>query len=184
MNFRLDYNAPVVLTFTLVCVALFVANTVLGGALTPFVTLQPPFHFNSVIDYLTLFTHTMGHASVDHLMGNFTMFLLLGPVIEEKYGSKKLLIMMAVTALITAVLNLMFFNTGLEGASGLVFMLIVLTSFANAKEGHIPVTFILVLLLFVGREVFAGFANDNVSQFAHIIGGLCGGMFGMTKWFK
>ena len=184
MGLRLDYNAPVSLTFTIICVAVFILNTVLGGALTQFITLSPPFHFNRMTDYLSLFTYTVGHSSVEHLLGNFTLFLLIGPVIEEKYGSQKLMIMMAVTALITAILNLCFFSTGLMGASGLVFMLIVLASFANAKEGHIPVTFIAILALYLGREVYDIFKSDHISHSAHLIGGFCGGLFGLTKWFK
>jgi rhomboid protease GluP len=103
---------------------------------------------------------------------------LVGPIVEEKYGSKSLLIMILITALITGILNILFFNAGLLGASGIVFMLILLSSFTNVRSGEIPVTFILVAILFLGREVFESLQNDNISQFAHIIGGICGSVFG------
>jgi membrane associated rhomboid family serine protease len=111
-------------------------------------------------------------------MGNMTFILLLGPIVEERYGSKKTLGMILITALVTALMNLFFFNTGLIGASGIVFMLIVLVSFTNVKSGQIPVTFILVAVLFVGKELLNSMWADNVSQFAHIMGGACGGIFG------
>ncbi|MEO1653978.1 MAG: rhomboid family intramembrane serine protease, partial [Bacteroidota bacterium] len=71
------------------------------------------------------------------------------------------------------------FNNALLGASGVVFMMILLVSFANARKGTIPLTFILIALLFLGKEIYSAlFTHDNISQFAHIIGGLCGGVFG------
>ncbi len=178
MNIRLHYNAPVILTFSLLCVILFVVNAATGGAITPFVSLGGKFHFNNWIDYLTLFTHCLGHASTEHLLGNLTFILLLGPVLEEKYGWRSLLIMILFTALITGLLNALFFHDGLWGASGIVFMLVMLISFVNVQAGKIPITFILILVLFIGREVYDSFKEDNISQFAHIIGGLLGSMFG------
>ena len=67
---------------------------------------------------------------------------------------------------------------GLLGASGVVFMFILLSSVTNARRGRIPLTFVLVVLLFLGQEVWNGLTQDNVSQFAHVIGGLCGAAFG------
>lgn len=128
----------------------------------------------------TLFSHVLGHVSIEHLLGNLTFILLIGPIVEEKYGSKKTLVMIILTALITGVLNILIFNTGLIGASGIVFMLILLVSFTNSRNGEIPVTFILVALLFIGKEVLAALSADQVSQFAHIIGGVCGSIFGFA----
>jgi membrane associated rhomboid family serine protease len=128
----------------------------------------------------TLVTHVIGHGSMEHLLGNMTFILLLGPIVEEKYGSMKTLIMITVTALITGVLNIVFFNTGLYGASGIVFMFILLASFTNNKGGGIPLTFILVAILFLGKEIMQSLTSDQVSQFAHIMGGLCGAAFGFT----
>ncbi|MEM6298750.1 MAG: rhomboid family intramembrane serine protease, partial [Bacteroidota bacterium] len=54
----------------------------------------------------------------------------------------------------------------------------------NMKAGQIPLTFILVALLYVGREVMAVLENDNISQFAHIIGGICGAAFGFALGTK
>jgi uncharacterized membrane protein YdcZ (DUF606 family) len=67
------------------------------------------------------------------------------------------------------------------GASGVVFMMILLASFTNFSEGEIPLTFILILILYIGREVFNSFRQDNISEFAHIIGGLCGSLFGFFR---
>ncbi len=180
MNIRFHYNAPVVLTFCVVCVVVFVLNAVFNGALTPYVSISGRFDYRSWVDYLTLFTHCLGHASIDHLLGNLTLLLLIGPILEEKYGWKQMLWMMAATALITSVLNILLFNEGLWGASGIVFMLVMLISFVNVQSGTIPVTFILILVLFVGRELYNSFSDDNISQFAHIVGGIAGSLFGFV----
>jgi membrane associated rhomboid family serine protease len=123
----------------------------------------------------------VGGADWNHLVGNFSIILLIGPILEEKYGSKKLLIMILVTALITAVINNIFLDSGVLGASGIVFMMILLGSLVNFASGTIPITFILITLLYIGQEVYAAAtANDNVSHFGHILGGACGMFFGFA----
>ena len=112
-------------------------------------------------------------------MGNLTFILLLGSMIEEKYGSLNLLIMIGITAIITGILNVLFFPTGLLGASGIVFLFIILSSFGNAQKG-IPLTFILVAVLFLGKEIFQALQDNNISEFAHILGGICGSLFGFS----
>jgi membrane associated rhomboid family serine protease len=67
------------------------------------------------------------------------------------------------------------------GASGVVFMMILLSSFTNFSHGEIPLTFILVLILYLGVQLYNSFGSDNISQFAHIIGGLCGSFFGFLR---
>lgn len=175
MSFR--YNAPVILTFTLLSTAVLIIDQILGGFTETFFASYPAFS-GSVLDFLRLFTHVIGHQSWLHLMSNFSFILLIGPVLEEKYRSGPLLMMVLVTALVTGVLNIIFFSTGLMGASGIVFMLILLSSFTNIRSGEIPLTFVLIVVLFLAKEFINAFAQDDVSQFAHIIGGICGGMFG------
>ena len=67
------------------------------------------------------------------------------------------------------------------GASGVVFMMIVLSSFTEMKRGGIPLTLILVVVFYLGGEISDGLLkNDNVSQMTHIVGGVCGIVFGFT----
>ena len=176
---RIRYNAPVILTFTLLSTAVLVINQVIGGFTESYFVSYPTFN-GSILDFLRLFTHVAGHRNWLHLMSNFSFILLIGPVLEEKYRSGPLLVMLTVTALVTGILNIIFFSTGLMGASGIVFMLILLSSFTNIRSGEIPLTFILIVVLFLAKEFIAAFAEDNISQFAHIIGGICGSLFGFV----
>lgn len=172
---KIKYNAPVILTFTLICVVVLAV----GGPLENLFVVGASMNPANPIDYFRLISHIAGHADWNHLIGNFTFILLIGPILEEKYGSSTLLVMMLLTGLITGILNVLFFPTGLLGASGIVFMFILLSSISNAKAGEIPLTFILIAALYIGKEVItAATQTDNVSHFAHIIGGVCGAAFG------
>jgi membrane associated rhomboid family serine protease len=136
--------------------------------------------------WVTLFTHVLGHANWAHLVSNFSFILLIGPILEETYGSLSLVIMIIITALVTGILNVLFFPLGLLGASGVVFMMILLASFTNFNKGEVPLTFILVLILYLGRELLISFgsspeSNGNISQFAHVVGGFIGSLFGFFR---
>lgn len=178
MALRIRFNSPVILTFSIIAAAIFFINKGMNGAFDSILILSPHFNTSVVSDYISLFTYMMGHASIEHLLGNLSFILLIGPIIEEKYGSGNTLFMILITALITGILNILFFSSGLLGASGIVFMLIILVSFTNVDDGSIPLTFILILLLFVGKEVLNSFEENNISEFAHIAGGVIGSLFG------
>ena len=109
------------------------------------------------------------------------LLLLLGPILEEKYSSGSLFLMVFITAIVTGLLNAFLFPTALLGASGIAFMMILLTSFTNHRNGEIPLTFILVLILYLAVEIINAFSYDDISQFAHIIGGVCGSLFGFLR---
>ena len=105
--------------------------------------------------------------------------------IEEKYGSGKTLLFILITALVTGAFQMAFGMGGLLGASGVVFMFIVLSSFNSVKQGEIPITAILILVLYLGQEIINGVtAMDSISQITHIIGGVTGFIFGLTSGGK
>ena len=110
------------------------------------------------------------------------LFLVVGPPLEEKYGSKSLFWAIFLTALISGMVQwLLFPNTMLLGASGVVFMMIVMSSLAGMREGCIPITLILVAVLYLGGEIVDGLVlKDSVSQLTHIIGGVCGALLGIS----
>jgi len=176
---KITYNSPVVLTFTLICtVVMLVDSYSIGGFTQSLFTVYPDMNYADPLTYFRMVSHVAGHASWGHLVGNLTLILLLGPMLEEKYGSRNLLLMILVTALVTGILSATVFSSGLLGASGVVFMFIILSSLTNFRAGQIPLTFILVVVLFLGNEFVSSFANDNIAQFAHIAGGICGSVFG------
>ena len=173
---RISFNAPLVLGFALACSAVTLIGSLTGESSTArlFATYSAP--MTDPLMYVRLFTHVLGHAGFSHLVGNMAYILLLGPGLEERYGAGKLLTVIAVTAVITGVIhNLLFPHSALLGASGVVFAFILLTSFTEFREGEIPLTFILVALIYLGQQIWDGITvKDNVSNLTHIIGGLVG----------
>lgn len=175
----IDINSPVLLGLTLLSLICLGVAYLTGGFFNRFLAAQ----FTSWLDplmYLRLFTHVLAHQGLEHYVNNFLLILVVGPSVEEKYGSRSLLLMMLITALATGLIHILFFhNVALMGASGLVFMLIILASFTNVREGKIPLTFILVAVYYIGGEILTGvFGQDNISQLSHILGGVCGAVFG------
>ncbi|MCR5676120.1 MAG: rhomboid family intramembrane serine protease [Lachnospiraceae bacterium] len=179
-KFRITFNAPVTLGFVFISFAVMLLGVITHGTVTNllFVTWHSP--LTSPLTYLRLFTYVLGHNSWQHYIGNMAYMLLLGPMLEEKYGSKKILGIMVITAAVTSLFNYIFFwDVALCGASGIVFAFILLTSFTSFKEGEIPLTFILVFVFFIGKQIYEGiFVDDTVSNLSHIIGGLIGAVVG------
>ena len=178
---KFQYNAPVILTFALISAAALLISNLTNGWANYYIFSVYRTSLLSPMQYLRLFTHIIGHADYVHYINNFTLILLVGPMLEEKYGSRAILKMMLFTACITGIIQIIFFpKVPLLGASGILFMLILLSSFANFRKGRIPLTLILVAVIYLSGEIVAGLSakNDGVSQLAHIIGGVCGTAFG------
>lgn len=177
---KISYNAPITLTFVIICFLATILGVITRDAVTRILFMTYRDSFTNPMTYLRLFTHIFGHAGWSHFIGNASYLLLLGPMLEEKYGAKGILMVMGITSIVTALVNFILFpNTGLCGASGVVFAFILLASFTGFKEGELPLTFILVAALFLGQQVVEGVAlRDNISNMAHIVGGIVGAAFG------
>lgn len=177
---KISFNSPVVLWFSIICLGALILNLITGGRSNAlfFEVYRSP--LTNPLTYIRMFTHVFGHASWSHFINNITLILVVGPLLEEKYGSSDMLIVTVTTAFITGLVHFIFFpGTALLGASGVVFAYILLSSFACIKDGSIPLTFILVAVLYIGGQVVDGvFVRDNVSNLTHIIGGIVGAFFG------
>jgi membrane associated rhomboid family serine protease len=184
---KIKYNSPTVLTYAFLSAIVLLLTQLFFHSMTQLWFMVPgrgSFDPSRIRHWINLFTHVIGHANWSHLISNFAFILLIGPMLETAYGSLSLLMLIAVTALVTGVLNVFLFRSALLGASGVVFMMILLSSFTNFTEGEIPLTFIMVLALYLGRELFNSFSENNVSEFAHIAGGFCGSLFGFFRPVK
>lgn len=127
----------------------------------------------------------MGHTTFSHYVSNMALILALGPIVEERHGSWKLLFMFAITAVVSGLFHIFFGgNSMLMGASGIVYMLIFLASTAGARSGEIPLTLVAVAALYLTQEILGGlFSADDISHLSHIVGGLCGAAMGLI-WHR
>lgn len=173
---KIQYDAPVALTFALLSLAALIINHFTGGWANNALFSVYRSSFSDALTYVRLFLHVLGHDSVSHFFANISLFLVLAPIVESKYGSVKLLVSIIVTALVSGLFHFVLFpGIALLGASGIVFMMIFLASMANAKSGTVPVSLILVALIYIGSEIWDMiYVKDSISQITHIIGGVCG----------
>ena len=172
---KITWNSPVILSFALISLIALGLNAITNGTTNYLIFSVYGGSLLNPLFYLRLFTHVLGHADLSHYMNNMLLFLLVGPMlgIFMAKGFAK--------ALVTGIAHIIIApNTMLLGASGVVFAFILLSAVTGSKEG-IPLTFIIVAVLYIGTQVYEGVFNvDNVSQLTHIIGGIIGGVFGMT----
>ena len=179
-SITIQYNAPVILTFSILTLIVHLLGLITNQWTT---THLFSVYRSSLLDplfYIRLFGHVLGHVSLEHLLGNIMLLLVVGPLLEEKYGSRNLLLSFAVTALVTGIVHCILSpSSALLGASGLVFMCILLSSVSGVRSGEIPLTLILVAIFYLGSEIYDGITKqDTVSHLTHILGGFSGTAFG------
>ena len=173
---RISFNAPVTLVFSTVSL-LFMLIVVLVPDTLDWFDLAGPVRVQWEY-FLGYLSYPFAHVSWIHYFGNFSIILLIGPILEEKYSSKFIFWGYFLTSLAIGFFHTILFPEGIVGASGLVFFSIVLVSMTNFHKGQIPMTLILVALLYLGKEVAGLFYEDQISQFGHLFGGLCGALAG------
>ncbi len=175
-NMKLKLVAPVVLGIVLISLVVLFLPQELANYFVFNTNRNQPFDHGLV-------TNILGHAGPEHLFGNAMMLLLVGPSVEARYGSVKLLGMILFTSICICILHYALNpNVGLLGASGIVFMCITLSAFTGNGDSNkriIPISAILILILYVGNEVYNCLQVDSVSQLAHIVGGVFGFLYGI-----
>jgi len=144
------------------------------------------------LELFQMFSYILGHSSWDHLLGNTSQILILGNIIEEKFGSIKLAKMILITALTGSCATFLVnaFNVHLRGlnygytvrgASGIVYSFWVLASVVGNKSGKIPLELLIVLSIILTSSVFNfyWYPSTNISHMGHVIGGITGGVLGL-----
>jgi len=179
-NFRVVFNAPAVLAFSLLCLAVLLLNALTNGGAGHALFSVYRSSLANPLTYLRFFGHALGHRDWNHFFGNIMYILILGPMLEEKYGSASMVFLMLVTAFATGVLTFLFApGVAMCGASGIVFAMILLSSFTEFQEHTIPLTVILVAVLYTGQQIYSAVTvGGSVAYGAHIVGGLIGMLIG------
>lgn len=180
---RITFNSPVILSFVGVCLLALILDKITGGISTLKLFSVYRSSFLNPLTYVRLIGHIFGHAGWSHFINNIMMILILGPMLEEKYDSKDILLVILITAVVTGAFHMIFSPfTRLLGASGVVFAFILLSSLTSFDDGGIPVTFILVAVIYIGEQIYQLIViTSNVSNITHIIGGAVGATFGFVS---
>lgn len=182
MKVKVSFNSPVVLSLTIICLITLILSLISGGYTNDLLFSVYRSPLTDPLTYLRFFGHVLGHANWEHFIGNIMLILVVGPLLEEKYGSSNILFVILATALVTGIANYIFFpDVQLLGASGIVFAFILLSPFTSVKENSVPLTLILVAVIYIGEQIYNGlFLQDNVANFTHILGGLVGAGLGVV----
>lgn len=183
MKIRIKYNAPVSLTFIILSsIVLFLNTNVNSYLISNWFTADGTISFNysDPICYLKFITHLLGHTDINHFTGNAIYLILLGPILEEKYKSRTLLVLIIITAIISSGINALFVDTYMLGASGIVYLFIVLVSFTNIEKGEFPLSVVVVLGFYIYKEISREDTGD-ISVVTHTVGAIIGLLFGLFK---
>lgn len=176
---NIQYNSTLILSYFFISLVVLILSKITNKKSDTLLFSSYRSSLLNPLTYIRLFTHILGHQNWRHFSNNFLYILLIGPMIEEKYGTINLLWMILITAGITGIINSIISKNSILGASGIVFMFIVLSSFVNIEAGKIPLTLILISIFYIVNEIIDGlFKKDNVSHLGHLIGAISGLIFG------
>lgn len=177
-NKYFSFNATVTLSFFFICLVLLILDKVFGGKLSKFLSVRRGSIFNPVT-YIRFVTCSFVHSDWSHFSSNFIYILLLGPMLEAKYGMLNFIYMMLITTVMSSLVHVIVSKKAAMGASDITFMLIILSSIVNIQSGKIPITLVLIILFYVVGEIINGITKkDNISHLSHVIGAVCGVVFG------
>lgn len=153
-----------------------------GGKLS-----NPSFNFSSGLDYIKLLLHAFGSLTWTLVFINSLFALMLGPELEERYGSPVFALMLAVSVLVTGVLNACLSPAPLYGASCIIFTMIFLAGMTDLAKKKIRLSWIFIFIFYTTYQIYSAFAAGNASlatsakaatSAISLAGGICGSLFG------
>lgn len=108
-----------------------------------------------VLFIIRTFLANIGHAGWGHFANNATQLLLLGPACEGAFGSWAVLMMVGLKSMFSVGTQWCFAqrNTTTTGASGIVFMLYLLSAQVNRTKGKVPLTLLLQMAIYLPKEL-------------------------------
>ena len=174
-------------------VAAFVVTQFLTPQITSALVLRPAFIY---VQPWTLVTYMFLHAGWMHLIFNMLGLFFFGPRLESRLGSRNFLLLYfasgiagALLSLIATLFGLMHPGTGIVGASGAVFGVLLGFALYWPREqiyiwGVLPVQARVLVVVMTVLSLYGGFtgAQAGVAHFAHL-GGFAGGYL-FLKWIE
>ncbi len=180
---KIRCNAPTTIAFILICTVILAVETIFHTELIAYFFTTggahkspAPFNAAYAFDYARLFLHVFGNSDRLHFISEAVFILLLGPSAEEKYGSFLLVLMLAVAAAFSGVLNACFSPIPLTGSGTAAFLLAFLFLFSTRKKNEVPLSYILIFILYAGKIIADIQTQRNIIPLIQIAGGLCGSL--------
>ena len=185
----IEYNAPVSLTFSIFCLVAFVLEKFLLEKMVPdlhlFTSLTKQgsefaFVASNPVHYVRLITYVFGAVNWNQLFISLILVLLLGPSLEINYGGKLLFVMMLISSFVSGVISACFSTVTLSGASSVIFMMIILSSYSAIEKKRMPLSLIFVFIFFFAKETMEMLAETSCFYpvLISLLGGFLGCVFG------
>ena len=183
IKIKFSYDSPVALSFAIITVLVYLLNTlVLKGKIDSFfyaptaASGEFAFNFKEAASYLRLVLYQFGYFDLYFLFRDLIIILLLGQILEERYGSVIMGLMMFFSSLFSGVLNACFCTGKIYGAASIVIMMVFLNTLTSISKKNVSILSVATIALVVCSEFFTkshGFLGVIVS----VAGGLCGSLF-------
>lgn len=123
-----------------------------------------------------LLTCAFLHGGLIHILCNMYSLYIIGPEIQQIYGTTRYLIIYAFSCLLSSLMSYFMSPYLSVGASGGIFGLMgALLAFAIIERHRIQKKYISSLLQIIAINLFIGLSVENIDNFAHL-GGLIGGI--------
>lgn len=177
---RITFNAPVILITALMSLVILLFDQLTGHGMAQSFFATGTGSFLDLWTWFRLFFHWLYHASVGGFLNNITLFLILGPVLEKRYGSRAILLVILCTALLSGLGNRWLSSDLLQGMASVDVAFSILMAMSMCRPKEIPLSLILVILAYVGMELYAAMtAFQLATTLSHVSGGLTGFLFGL-----
>ncbi len=182
----LGRRTPVTTFLLLAIVAVFIVETLRGGAGDPRVLIALGADHPLLIQqgqYWRLVTSMFLHASFVHIFVNGWALYQLGSLFELILGSGRLLLVYFVSGIAGSIASTLFTRSLSVGASGAIFgvMGAIIAFLLKRRENLTPQakSLLMQLLLWAGINVFLGFSIKFIDNAAHLGGCAAGFAIGL-----
>ena len=186
---QLVFNSPVILISSLITLLVFILqNTaipnlieIIASSNTASLTEQAFSPINPM-HYVRLFTLIFGHYNMQTLCINLAIILLLGPRVEERFGTILVFIMFAITSFVAGILSVLFLENSICGLDGIALLLVILTLFECASLKEIYFSYIILLAVLIANTIVFSIQQNNFGILLHYAGSLCASLFGFLDY--
>ena len=192
-SFKVNFDARVSIAFCLASLLIYILDS---AALKNYSLVQnifsapgakgavEPFNFSQPANYARLILFAFGNKSFLQMIFSLAFILPFGALMEERYGSPAVALMMAISAFVSGALNACLVPQTLCGAAAIALMLILLSSITSLAKNEIQLSSLLTLAICLSANIYLVSLDGGLNRygatslFVQLAGALAGSMAG------
>lgn len=128
-------------------------------------------------------SHSLVHLSFFHILFNLTWWWLFAGIIEQHFGTLKLILLFILAALISGISQNIASGPYFFGLSGVVYAVLGFAFIQDKIHSHspfqLPKGFLLMLIIGIATGFISPFFDIQMGNTAHISGLIVGGLLGL-----